>query len=199
MLKPELKIKAKPDTRQVYVLGIDASITATGMFLAPIPSGSGPALYSKVITPSKDKGHPVSDYVRTMRTIEAIDEFIEGIRIVAAGIEQHNSFKGMAVARRLIGIAKVIQYHLFETEGIEVEELNTSTIKKVFHGMGNATKQQMVEAANRHFDLGLVFKATQDKNKTDEDIADAAGAAYMLRLEIEDDVMSALDLESKNV
>lgn len=180
---------------RAYILGLDVSTTCCGWALLSVDWETDRGLhFSKIIPPKKVSWLRRADHILT-----AIDTYLLSQvdkPIAAIAMEQLNSFTGAPTTRALAGIGGLVQYHLFKKLGMETIELHTTTVKKTFSGSGAAKKMHMVAAANQRFGLSLRWppaeKDQRNKEKNDEDIADAIGVAWTLYTESGESLRAAL-------
>lgn len=154
------------------IIGIDSSTTCTGYAVMKKDKKEYKLIkYGKVIPP-KEIG-----YLRTCEYIyNELEKVISGCdQEVVVILEQPNSFRNGDTTRKLCGLYEIIRFMVMLRFGIEPLEANTKTVKKVVCENGNADKKEMVETINRLYNLNLVFSTSQNKEKTDDDIADAVG------------------------
>jgi len=96
------------------------------------------------------------------------------------GIETPNSFRGGDVTRKLCGLYGIMLYVVKQDLGLDIREVNTMHAKKMTTGVGSADKAKIVKKVNGLFKLDLRY--SKNKNKSDDDVADAISIAYcMLR------------------
>ncbi len=181
--------KKKTSKSRRLVLGLDSSTTCFGYAFIDISKGGLKLVdYGKIIPPldpEKVKIRPALtnkklDYLPRcnyiLKEIEKIYESAPG-KVIAVAIEQPNSFKNGETTRQLCGLYGMVRYIYWVRYNINCAEMNTGHVKRCITGNGNAGKQEMVDAINDRFNIELIYKDTQNKEKTDDDIADAISVA----------------------
>lgn len=170
------KNKKKAARVRRIVIGLDTSLSCTGYAVIQL-TGKRKTLidYGKIIS---DENAPYLSRCKDIwtRLDTELDKY--NGEIIGIGIEQPNSARNMDVTRKLCGLYQIIRYMTWLRYEIEPSEIATKHIKLVTADNGNAGKQDMVDAINEKFATTFVYKDTKNKKKTDDDIADAVGAAY---------------------
>jgi len=169
----EGNVKKRATRKSKVVIGIDSSTSCTGY--AVLSAGKSLKIldYGKII-PDKDL-----EYLEKCQFItEELDKILSDYgKIQAIAIEQPNTSRNMAGTRVLCGLYGIIRYMIYLRFSIVPTEINTKTLKAaVIHG--NASKKDIVNAINKRFGTKFVFSTSNNKNKTDDDVCDAIGAAY---------------------
>lgn len=182
------------------ILGLDLSLACPGWAVMALREDKVLAWGKVVNPPAKKKDLTDGDYFRRVKkTVEAIDAVFEDDRfsIVSVGVEQLNSFKGISTARKLLGVSKVVQFHIWDKYGLTPNEIETTKAKKAFTGKGDANKSLVLVLANTRFKLSpplVYFDEKHNKHhESDDDIADAIAIAYTLKTELGERLISALD------
>lgn len=180
------------------ILGLDISLSCTGWCLLSLEEDKL-VKWGKIATkPSKYGNLNDSDYfARVHKIVTGVEEVFKDpeVAIVSVAVEQLNSFRGGDVARRLLGVSKVVQYLIWKNHGLTPNEINTMTAKKVFTGNGQASKALVLVAANQRLaikpPLVWVEKKLDRKGVSDEDTADSAAVAFTLKQEIGEQLLKS--------
>lgn len=159
-----------------YVLGLDTSTTCVGYAVFKVTEKTHRLTdYGKIVVP-EDLGY-LQKCEHIVNKIESIINKIDttGLKIA---LEEPNSFINGNTTRMLCGIYQIVRYMIYLRFAIESQGMNTKEIKKMMSGNGSAKKQEMVDAVNGMFGLKLNFHKS-NKDKTDDDIADAIAVAEL--------------------
>jgi Holliday junction resolvasome RuvABC endonuclease subunit len=100
---------------------------------------------------------------------------------IMVGIEMPNSFRGGDVTRKLCGLYGILLHTIKNEFDIDAKEINTMHAKKISTGFGSAKKDKIVKSINKIFSLSLRYST--NKNKSDDDVADALSIAYCMYIE----------------
>lgn len=167
---------SKKKVRSLYI-GIDSSLSCTGYgVIQHTKNGYKLIDYGKII-PKSDLGfEEKAEFI-----CEGLNKILEKYdsEIVEAAIEQPNSFRNGRTVRSLCGLYGIIRYYTHLRHERTLKEINTIHAKKVVTKHG-AEKREVVAEINKRFKTDFVFKNTQDKSKTDDDICDAIQIAICL-------------------
>lgn len=188
---------------KAYILGLDISTTCCGWALLSVDYDIDRDIrVGKIIPPKSTSKNPVSWFARADHIYTSVDTIFSNVPIAAIGVEQLNSFRGGEVTRQLSAVNLGVQFYFYKKYGIEPIEMNTMTLKKKFTGHGGAQKNQMIESANKRFGLNLRWPTNpsdqKDKEKNDEDIADALAVAWVLYTEASETLRKNLEVRSDN-
>ena len=137
------------------VMGIDQSYTSTGIFIA---FNDEDEFAGKIITTSPDKENPLQMFDRSRYVADQIVELIHEHnvgRVVIEGIAMGN-IKGNS-NRDLAGLQFTIinAIKLAYEDGVEIEVVSPTMLKKFATGKGTASKVEMFEATPMGIQEGL--------------------------------------------
>lgn len=168
---------------KVLIIGVDSSLSCTAWGVLKINKEKEVRLidYGKII-PNEN----LSFLEKCKYILTKLDEVFEKYQdqILEIGIEQPNSFRNGKVTRMLSGLYAIIRYFVWIRFGLNFIEVNTIHAKKSTSGNYRADKKEIVDSINKIFGTKFVFKKTQDKTKTDEDIADAISIGLTLHKDL---------------
>lgn len=172
-----MKSKKKKAARiRKIVIGLDTSLSCTGWCAIQIIGNKKKLIdYGKIIP---DNNAPYLD--RCKEIWERLDRELDKYagEMIGIAIEQPNSFRGGDIVRKLCGLYQIVRYMTWIRYAISPSEINTKHLKLVISDKGDASKSDVVDAVNQKFATTFIYKDTKNKKKTDDDIADAVGAAY---------------------
>ena len=156
------------------ILGIDPSLSGTGLCLLSEENNNIEVLTAQVIKTKKDDFKDDTD--RIIHILCEIEKAVEGLDIDKIVIEDI-SYGSRGRIAQLAGLNYAIRI-IFRVRNIPIIVLSPRTIKKQFSGSGNASKTDMLISFNSQFQNLLTNK--------DNNIIDAFAAAYtQLKKEIE--------------
>jgi len=166
------------------ILGIDPSITSTGWAVLEYEEDE----LVNIITPEKEeslfKGNykpelldydnietdsDKTDRKRFYQIYEQLEKIIKFYKPEIISIEDQYSSLNPKTLKRLSHVRGVCMF-LAEMYQKDMYLYYPTSVKKIASGNGRASKEEMTEAINEYFDLGLNFKKENDK-------ADAIGIA----------------------
>ena len=164
----------------LYHIGIDSSLSCTAVAILKRHGNGNCAIvsYQKIMSDNSKKYLERCDHI-VKELLKFIQPYIKLKGACQVGIETPNSFRGGEVTRKLCGLYGIILY-VFHQAGVSVREVNTKHAKKVSTGKGSSDKKQTVKAINKLFGVDLKYKKTSNKEKTDDDLADALSIAYTI-------------------
>ncbi len=115
--------------------------------------------------------------MRYLKFEKAFRAALQGVTLVAyEKVQRHGKFDGTAAAHVYGGITAHLM-RICEETGIPYTGICVQDIKKVAAGHGNASKEEMVAAANRRWHLNLNVKSGHDEADA-RWIAVVAAASY---------------------
>lgn len=127
-----------------YILGIDPALRKIGIAIYYVR----PAFITTIKTPSKDRGPKRLVYIR-----EHIKEVIEDYEFSLACIEapSYNSTNRSVSWGKMLGVLEILMYE----RGIPYLMIPPKQLKKFATGSGNASKEKMIEYAEKQTGLEL--------------------------------------------
>jgi len=155
----------------VKILGIDPSLTATGIAIVSKSGDKPPLWHDMHIITTKDRGHPRMDYIQTeiWRTLSALKNgdiiAMEGPSFGSKGGKSHELAGGWWMVKHAI-------YTWLKDEGVELKGvyiIPPRSRAKYATGNGNAKKEAVMESVQLQTKI----------NVTDHNIADAMVLATM--------------------
>ncbi len=170
-------MKKKKTSRKLF-FGIDTSLSCTGWSVIEKTKKDYKVIDLGKIIPKTDFTFEEKCNYICIELDKALNKYQE--EIVGIAIEQPNSFRNGKTVRALSGLYGVVRYFIFVRYAKYAVEINTIHAKKIYTGDGKAQKDKIVEFTNKRFGTEFIFKKTQDKMKTDEDLCDAISMAVTL-------------------
>lgn len=163
----------KTDKNNFIVVGIDPSVRSTGVAVLRVQQDQPILIESFNIVTLKEDGQQFLATARRIdfivKRIKSLSRKLERESIVYYCIESPSFGSRAGRIADLGGLFYALLVSMIGYEG-RLFTISPSIVKKVTTGNGNASKELMIEAINRKFDLNFV--------KKDSDQADAVAIAY---------------------